>query len=59
MTERDYADLAAKVAALEERMKTTQAQSDARMERAINAATWRMIIFIGLIAGIAVAVVRL
>ena len=55
----DHADLAAKVAALEERMETKQAQSDARMEKLVNVVTWRMIIFIGLIAGVAIAAVRL
>ena len=58
MGDRDYADLAAKVAALEERMKTKQAEHRADIEKATNAFTWRVLIMLGIVGGLIIAAVR-
>ena len=59
MAGRDYADLAAKVAALEERMKTLRAERQADIERQANVFTWRVLIMLGIVGGLIIAAVRL
>ena len=59
MADKDYADLAAKVAALEERMNTRQAEHRADIEKMVNVFTWRLVLVAGILGGIIIAAVRL
>ncbi|MDE0052533.1 MAG: hypothetical protein OXO52_22345 [Rhodospirillales bacterium] len=59
MAERDYAEFAAKVAVLEERMKTNQAEHRADIEKMVNIFTWRLVVVAGILGGLIVAAVRL
>ena len=59
VADRDYADLAAKVAALEERLKTLRAEHRADIERQANVFTWRVLIMLGIVGGLIIAAVRL
>jgi len=47
VSDRDFAALAVKSPALEERKETKQVQKDARFERFINVSTWRLIVVSG------------
>ena len=59
VADRDYADLSAKAAALEERMKTSRAEHRADIERQANVFTWRVLIVVGIVGGLIIAAVRL
>ena len=59
MTDPTVLQIAAKVAALEERMETKQAEHRADIEKMVNVFTWRLVIVAGILGGLIVAAVRL